>query len=308
MRLILDARTASFAALIDYAGLFPPASLDMNTAVAHYRSARSSQSHWVAGRFLCPSSRLVELAGELTRTTRPREDRWEIGVVLETDSSNGVGQAAAISQAFHIEMQPAAIIASAESRIIDSTISGIGATLDSISSIQPEVFAFLEVDRSTSIGTQVGLVARTLRAQVQAGGVKLRCTGPEPGMVPSVEQVTEFIVAATAQGIPFKATAGLHHPVRQLAADTWSHGFVNLVMASCAAATGEPDHTVEAIVAETDPDAFSLRPAFATWKDVSIPGSAMRRARTGGFVAYGSYDLDEPVKALARLGFLGDGS
>lgn len=310
MRLILDARTASFAALIDYAALFPPASLDIDAAVAGYRNARSSTDHWVAGRFLCPSSELVGLAGELTRTTRPGEDKWEIGVILEADPSHGVGAAAAISQAFHIEMQPVAIIASADAKITDRSVAGIAATLDSISSIQPEVFAFLEVDRTSSVAGQIVRVAQSLRDRVGAGGVKLRCGGAGDAFVPSIEEVAEFIVAATDQRIPFKATAGLHEPIRRFDKESGSarHGFVNLLIASGAAANGEPASTVEAIVAETDPDAFSMRPAFATWKDISIAGSAMRRTRTHGFVAFGSCNFDQPVEALSRLGFLGEGS
>ncbi|MFV1999152.1 MAG: hypothetical protein ACC654_02175 [Acidimicrobiia bacterium] len=310
MRLVLDARTASFAALIDYAGLFPPASLDMSGAVSGYREARSSSAHWVAGRFLCPSSRLVELAGELTGSIRPGEGRWEVGVILESEPSNTIGAAAAVAQSFHIEMQPAAIVASAEAKIVDPSVSGIGATIDTISSIQPEVVAFLEVDRSSSVSEQVANTAEALHVQGQVGGVKLRCGGAYTTMFPTAEEVAEFILAATANRLPFKATAGLHQPIRHIdpTIDAWRHGFVNLLIASGAAASGESVRTIEAIVAETDPGAFSIRPAFATWRDISIPGNAMRRTRKDGFVAYGSCDFDEPVKALANLAFLGEGT
>ncbi len=59
---------------------------------------------------------------------------------------------------------------------------------------------------------------------------------------------------------------------------------------------------------ETDLAAFSVSPAFATWRDISIPGSAMRRVRKDGFVACGSCEFDEPVNALADLAFLGEGT
>ncbi|GMQ98978.1 MAG: hypothetical protein BMS9Abin17_1519 [Acidimicrobiia bacterium] len=310
MRLVLDARTASFAALIDYAGLFPPASLDIGRAVAGYRSARSSPARWVVGRFLCPSSRLVELAGDLTSSIRPGEDRWEVGVILESEPSGSIGTAAAGAQAFHIEMQPAAVVASAEAKITDRSVSGVAATIDTISSIQPEIFAFLEVDRSTSIRDQVVNVAEALKARGGVGGVKLRCGGADASMFPSTAEVTEFILATTAQSLPFKATAGLHQPVRHFddAIDTWRHGFVNVLIASGAAARGESTATVEAIVSETDRGAFSVSPAFATWRDISIPGSAMRRTRRDGFVAYGSCEFNEPVEALADLAFLGEGT
>jgi len=307
MRLVLDARTASFAALIDYEGPFPPATLG---AVAGYRAARSSPAHWVAGRFLCPSSRLVELASELTKSIRRGEHRWEVGVVLERDQATSIGAAAAVAQSFHIEMQPAAKVASAETRITDLSVAGIGATIDTISSIQPDIVAFLEVDRSGSIQEQVANAAEALHARGQIGGVKLRCGGAAATMFPTTQEVADFILAATVHRLPFKATAGLHQPIRHLDAsiDAWGHGFVNLLIAAGAAAGGESTTTVEEIVAETDPDAFSIRPAFATWRDVSIPGNAMRRMRRDGFVAYGTSDFNEPIEALANLAFLGEGA
>ena len=60
------------------------------------------------------------------------------------------------------------------------------------------------------------------------------------------------------------------------------------------------------IIADADPDTFSISTAFITWRELSIPGPAMRRVRTRGFVAYGSCDFFEPVEALAGLSFLGE--
>ncbi|NHZ70233.1 MAG: hypothetical protein GWP18_01180 [Proteobacteria bacterium] len=306
MRLVLDARTASFAALIDYAGLFPPSSHDMAGAVERYRAARSSHASWVAGRFLCPASRLIELAGELTQSIRHGEDQWEIGVILDDEP----GTSAALAQSFHAEMQPAAVIASAETRSATPTRDGIGATIDAVLSIQPEVVPFLEVARSASIKGQVAFIAEALADRTRVGGAKLRCGGLTADMFPTSEEVAEFVIAATELRIPFKATAGLHQPIRHFDRDLdgWRHGFVNLLFASAAAAAGEAHDAVQAIIAETNQETFAIGAAFATWRDITITGSAMRRIRTSGFVAYGSCDFDEPVEALTELTFLGEGS
>ena len=65
---------------------------------------------------------------------------------------------------------------------------------------------------------------------------------------------------------------------------------------------------VEAVVADTDKDAFSVSAAFASWRGHEVPGSALRRVRRNGFVAYGSCDFNEPTEALQDLGFLGGGA
>src|SRR5215216_2608933 len=46
---------------IDYAGLFPPAQLDMSGAVAEYASYLGSVDAWALGRFVAPVARLDEL-------------------------------------------------------------------------------------------------------------------------------------------------------------------------------------------------------------------------------------------------------
>ncbi|MCB1247131.1 MAG: hypothetical protein KDB69_07695, partial [Acidimicrobiia bacterium] len=137
-----------------------------------------------------------------------------------------------------------------------------------------------------------------------------RCGGVTADLFPSPDEVAEFIAAVVDTGLPFKATAGLHQPIRHWDAGmgVTCHGFVNLLMATAAAAEGRDGSTVAAIVAEEDPEAFSVSAALASWRDVHIPGSAMRRVRQRRFVAYGSCDFDEPIDALIDLGMLGDGS
>jgi len=46
---------------IDYAGLFPPAALDLGAAVANYASYRSGTACWALGRLIVPAARLREL-------------------------------------------------------------------------------------------------------------------------------------------------------------------------------------------------------------------------------------------------------
>src|SRR5665213_1858935 len=54
---------AAFGAIVDYAGLFPPAALGLSEAVAEYERARNGPNAWMLGRFVVPASRMEELAG-----------------------------------------------------------------------------------------------------------------------------------------------------------------------------------------------------------------------------------------------------
>src|SRR5437660_1475932 len=60
--------------VIDYAGLFPPATLPLDEAVRNYARYRTEPEGWMLGRFICPAARLAELspfADELFPDWRP---------------------------------------------------------------------------------------------------------------------------------------------------------------------------------------------------------------------------------------------
>jgi hypothetical protein len=306
MRLVLDARTAAFAALIDYAGLFPPASLSMADAVDEYGRIRSGDHRWVAGRFLCRASQLVDLAGVATSLFRSGDAPWKIGVVFDLPP----GESAVQSADFHAEMDPAMAVEVTESTLTEPTPPAVDSLLDAMFSVAVDVVPFIEVDRSIPIAAQVELIATALGTRRRVGGVKLRCGGTTTDLFPTSGEVSEFIVACTDQRLPFKATAGLHEPIRHFDKDLGveRHGFVNLLMATALAQAGAQGETIESVIADTDPESFSVSAAFASWRGHEIPGSALRRTRQMRFVSYGSCDFDEPIEALDDLGFLGGGT
>jgi hypothetical protein len=306
MRLVLDARTAAFAALIDYAGLFPPASLPMADAVDEYERIRFGDHRWVASRFLCRASQLVDLAAVATSSFRSGDAPWEIGVVFDLPP----GESAVRSIDFQSEMDPAMTVAATESKLTEATPPAVDSLLDAMFSVAADVVPFIEVDRSVPIAEQVELIATALATRRRVGGAKLRCGGITSDLIPTSGEVSEFIMACADQRLPFKATAGLHEPIRHFDTDLGveRHGFVNILMAAALADAGTPMGTIESVIADTDPESFSVSAAFASWQGQEIPGSALRRTRKMLFVSYGSCDFEEPIEALEDLGFLGGGT
>ncbi|HSJ71887.1 MAG TPA: hypothetical protein VLA29_09615 [Acidimicrobiia bacterium] len=303
MRLAIDARTAAFSGLIDYAGVFPPASLSMSDAVAGYRATIASDDRWIVGRFLVRASQLQELAAVATHSLVAGDQPWNIGVVCDT--SPGAG--ASLGLDFQREMSPAMTIAAFELMLAPGDAPGN--LIDTVATIDPDLAVFIEVDREGPLDDQVRAIGDALRDRGRRGGAKLRCGGLTKDDFPTVDEVTEFVWAASFADVPFKATAGLHQPIRHrdAAIGAWRHGFVNLLIASVAADAGQPISVVREIVAESDPTAFAITPVAASWRDVVLPGSAIRRSRLRGLVAFGSCDIDEPREALAGMSFLGDG-
>jgi hypothetical protein len=122
----------------------------------------------------------------------------------------------------------------------------------------------------------------TLAAVAATGAkAKLRCGGAR---VPTVEQVAAFFAAARDLELPFKATAGLHHPVRS----EREHGFLNFLTAADRAAAGASEAELRDVLATTDAAELGT-------------GSAAGRAL---FVSIGSCSFAEPVEDLHALGLL----
>ena len=72
--------------IVDYAGLFPPAGLDMATAVRNYAAYRHDPDAWMLGRLVVPAARLDELSLEL-RSLDDGHDEWPIAGLLGADVS-----------------------------------------------------------------------------------------------------------------------------------------------------------------------------------------------------------------------------
>src|SRR5262249_6185331 len=151
---------------------------------------------------------------------------------------------------------------------------------------------------------------RDLDAVQRAGGfAKLRTGGVKPELIPTAGDVAAFLVACAARRLPFKAPAGVHHPVRAPhpltfggdAARAVMYGFLNVFLAAAFAWHGEPD--VEAVLAETDPAAFHFDER-ARWRDRSLDAGQVREARLGFAHSFGSCSFEEPVRGLEAVGLL----
>jgi hypothetical protein len=134
--------------------------------------------------------------------------------------------------------------------------------------------------------TSVPVFAEEMRPD--GAQLKLRC-GPIP---PPVAELAAAIGACREHAIPFKATAGLHHAVRQ----DGQHGFVNLLAAAVFA-------DEEAALAEEDAEAFRVEDDAFRWRDRAASVADVGRGREL-FVAFGSCSFSEPVDDLRTLGLL----
>src|SRR5690606_16739538 len=83
-----------------------------------------------------------------------------------------------------------------------------------------------------ALANAIGAANAALPAESAAGplALKIRAGGLEPSAFPAPERVAALIEACRDAGVAFKATAGLHHPLRHFSPDVGAkmHGFFNL--------------------------------------------------------------------------------
>lgn len=138
---------------------------------------------------------------------------------------------------------------------------------------------------------------------------KIRTGGVTPDAIPPVESVASYIVACADLRLPFKATAGLHHPIRSVHALTYEigaptaimHGFVNVFLAAALAWRGERE--LEPLLTETDADVFRFNES-GRWRDRVLSAAEIAEARRCFAHSFGSCSFTEPVEALQALGLL----
>lgn len=138
---------------------------------------------------------------------------------------------------------------------------------------------------------------------------KIRTGAVKPDGIPQPIDVATFIIDCAEMKLPFKATAGLHHPVRALYPLTYAddapravmHGFLNVLMASAFAWHGDRD--IVEILSETQPKAFTFDDR-AYWRERSLSIDEIKDARAHFIHSVGSCSFEEPVEDLKNLGLL----
>lgn len=269
-----------FEHLVDDAGLFPPERLPMAAAVERHRADARRGHPVLSHRFLCPASQVDALRAQLRHA-----DAFRLGVIVDTGADGVAAATATATSDERLTLETVEIPLPAE-RVADAA----EALAPQLTAVQARVFA--EIPR-------VAGWRAALEALAEHGvGAKVRCGGVRADLFPSVAELAAFISVTSALGVPFKATAGLHHAVRHRDPRTGfdHHGFLNLLLAVCRTVEGAPPDDIAAVLATDDATAL-------TEESRGVTTSTAQRARQL-LVAYGSCSTSEPIDDLVGLGLI----
>ncbi|MGR4065846.1 MAG: hypothetical protein ACLQPV_10435 [Vulcanimicrobiaceae bacterium] len=308
--LMPSARTA-LTGLIDYAGLFPPSELGMAPALAEYASIRSGPYAWMVGRFVTAASRIPELRRAVGAVASPA---LSVVVDVSRDPHRWFEEArAALAGLANLRAHrdPSARVEALEIPLpslpsrrdtYDAAIGQLGAMLSQAKLRDLPVYA--EIPRTDRWSELVpGACVAATRARIS---LKVRCGGITADAFPSPEDLAAFVAAAAHEGVPFKATAGLHHPIRHVdrATGFTMHGFLNLLVGAALAAERSGRDTVVRAIDDQDAGAFAFEEDALVWRGHRFDAQTIAAAREHAFVGYGSCSVAEPVADLIAMSVL----
>lgn len=301
VRVLLDS-------IVDYAGLFPPASVNMATAVRNFAHYRVSENGWMLGRFICPASALDQFSKD-AEMYLPRDAGaigWQLSVTGSGDVEKDMLAIAAFNQRHRVCFdESSATVDAYETKV---------ASADDVHRmhelIPVTLRTFFEVplaDDPTPIVEAIAATGR--RAKMRTGGVT-------EDAFPRSEQIARFLMACAHSGVVAKATAGLHHPLRDAYRLTYEdgaphavmYGYLNVFLATALVGSGAGKSDVVAMLEERDASHITFDATHCHWTGGSRPfaleRSFLAQMRDRGLVSFGSCSFTEPVTETRALGWL----
>ena len=174
--------------------------------------------------------------------------------------------------------------------------SGRSATLDVYVELPLDGELELLVDAARAVGA---------RAKVRTGGVTTEA-------FPSARSVVHFMRACLDAVVPFKATAGLHHPVTGTYALTYAadsprgtmFGFLNVFLAAAFLTMGMSDEDATRLLDDRDVSAFVFGEEGVEWRGRRLDTAHLAATRERAFGSFGSCSFREPVDDLRSMALL----
>lgn len=283
--------------LVDYAGLFPPAALSIEDAAARYAEHLASPDAWMLGRFVVPVERLGELAEAAAPFAERGTEAWRLSALIGADPA----KAGPVIRAFNSEHRGRFVVDVVECRAVAP-----GSVAASIGELPGELRIFVELPLLDD--------PRNMLLEIRTAGAwaKMRTGGVSPDAFPSGREVGRFIARAAELLVPFKATAGLHHPVCGEYALTYDDdaprgrmfGFLNIFAAAAFAQCRVGERALIDIVEESDAAAFGFGDEALSWRDHVVTAKQVASARSSLGLAFGSCSFQEPLDGLRELKLL----
>ena len=310
------ALTALMTKSIDYAGMFPPAGLKLDEAVATFAAHTLHPESWMLSRFIAKVSDLEKAElGRLPKGT----SLSVLGIAGGTTEdfvravSSDNGEILAFNNRRRKKQIQADVMEFRLPPDIETTDQAYGLA-KTVAERLTGIRIYYELDPKQIVDNREAAIIEGLAQFIERGGsagLKLRTGGVRPEAFPSTERVAFTICQAYQRCVPIKFTAGLHHPIRHYndTVGTKMHGFLNVLGGAVMAhILNFSQQTLQEILEDEDPSHFVFDGDRFAWtggpQSLSVELNYIMRARAEFAVSFGSCSFIEPRDDLATLGLL----
>ena len=264
-----------FDALLDDAAVFPPGNLPLAEAVPAHAQHEQAPYAGLVGAFVLAARDLDALA---SCTVSLPAGSLPLSLTVPLGELGGALSRAAGIAAVRLVGLEVALAA-------DDVASGV---VDALADVPDDLEVYVELPRDGRRDDVIAALSGTrLRAKLRTGGVRTE-------LYPDEAELASTITSVIRNGLSFKATAGLHHALRNTDPDTGfeQHGFLNVLMGADAATRGASAGEIARLLAQRDP---------------AVVASAIQELGAGvreTFRSFGTCSIADPVDELVDLGLL----
>jgi hypothetical protein len=251
------------------------------------------------GRFVVPFSRLGEfLQSARDFFVRDTENSWRLSVLASDDIYETISRVLE----FNAEFAPNAVIDTIEVKA-ESNFE-IEYIADAIPDDLP---AFFEVPINENLGELIATLA------IKKRFAKIRMGGITEDSFPKTGQILRFIRTCLAANVPFKATAGLHHPVRCFKPLTYEkdapegmmNGFLNVFLAVAFMKMAYKRSLIRELLQDEWGESFIFDNFGVLWRqEYFLSVQQLAELRRKNIISFGSCSFEEPIADLQEIGLL----
>jgi hypothetical protein len=278
--------------IIDYAGLFPPSNVGMTSAVQNYANYLKSENAWMLGRFILPVSKLDEFLVEAESLFADKI--WRLSVIADENLSETLDKIEKFNES------------NAEKFVVDMLEAKVNSAdeIHRASKIIPRnLITYFELPaQEIMTDLMIALAMTKNRAKIRTGGIT-------KDAFPNSADIIKFMRVCIAANVPFKATAGLHHPLKCVKPLTYEenaevgamHGFLNLFLSACFLRQDLNNSFVFNLMNDTNAKNFEFADEGILWKENAIATGTIAATRVKNAISFGSCSFLEPIEDLQQL-------
>ena len=288
---------------IDYAGLFPPASLGMSATVHNYAKYFAGKHASWLGHLIVPVRRLGEFedaASDLLPRGNPVYP-WRLSATSSGDLIADLEKIVEFNR-YHASSENAGAV------VVDT----FELKIESLANIQHAMYliprtltTYFEIPITTD---PVALIEAICLARARA---KVRTGGTTLDAFPARDDLARFIRVCAEKRVPFKATAGLHHAwggsypltYEKDSAAGPMYGFLNVFLATAFARFDFAEEDLQELLAESAA-AFSFDEEGVQWRRQRLTVDQLKLTRQQIVAAFGSCSFEEPLNELQAMKLL----